>query len=69
MGANLAGLAKHLVLPFFDVYDGELMMGHERGHLKVYQNAKMKELSHEMAWEIKCTKPGKFWSFNPCALP
>jgi len=31
------------------LYDGELMLGLERGHLKVYQNAKMKELSHEMA--------------------
>jgi len=49
LGANLASLAKHLVLPFFDLYDGKLMLGHESGHLEVYQNAKMKELSHKVA--------------------
>jgi len=40
LGANLAGLAKHLVLPFFDLYDGELMLGHESGHLEVFQKCK-----------------------------
>jgi len=49
LGANLAGLAKHLYLPFFDLHDGELMLGHERGHLEVYENAKIKDLIHNVA--------------------
>jgi len=49
LGANLAGLAKHLDLPFLDLYDGESMLGHERGHLEIYKNVKMKDLSHHVA--------------------
>jgi len=49
LGANLAGLAKHLDIPFFDLHDGELMLGNERAHLEVYKNAKIKDLSHNVA--------------------
>jgi len=49
MGTNLAGLAKHLYLPFFNLHGGELMLGHERGNLEVYHNVIIKDLSHEVA--------------------
>jgi len=49
LGTNLAGLAKHLVLPFFDLHDWELMLGHERGHFEVYKNANFKDFSHYVA--------------------
>jgi len=41
LGAKLAGLEKDLDLPSFDVYDWELMLGLERGHLNVSKNAKI----------------------------
>jgi len=37
----LAGLDKDLDLPSSDVYDWELMLGLETGHLKVSKNAKI----------------------------
>jgi len=45
----VASLAKHLDLPFFDLHDGELMLGHQRGRLEAYKNAKLKDLSHNVA--------------------
>ena len=43
LGAKLAGLENDLDLPFFGVYHWELIMWPERGHLKVYKNAKIQE--------------------------
>ena len=41
MDAKLPDLEIDLDLPSFYVYDWELMMGLERGHLKVSKNAKI----------------------------
>jgi len=49
MGAKLAGLENDLDLPSFCVYDWELMMGLEMGHLKVSKNVKFQDLSHNVA--------------------
>ena len=49
MDAKLTGLENDLDLPSFCLYDWELMMGLERGHLKVSKNAKFQDLSHNVA--------------------
>ena len=49
MGAKLAGLENDLDLPSSRGYDLELMLGLDRGHLKVSQNAKIQDLSHDVA--------------------
>jgi len=48
MGVKLAGLEKDLDLPSSDVYDWELILGLERGHLKVYKSAKTQDLSYNV---------------------
>ena len=53
MGVKLAGLEKDLDLPSSDVYDWELILGLERGHLKVYKNAKIQDLNCDVAYVIK----------------
>ena len=45
-GSKLAGLEMDLDLPSSDVYDWELILGLERGHLKVYKNVKIQDLSY-----------------------
>jgi len=42
----MTGLAKHLVPPFFDWYDGKVMLGFERGHLGDSKNVKIQDLNH-----------------------
>jgi len=69
MGANLAGLAKHLDLPFFSLHDGELMLGHERGHLEVYKNAKIKDFSHNFSLGNQVHKSRKILVLQPMCTP
>jgi len=49
MGAKLADLENDLDLPSSCVYDWELMLGLERRHLKVSKNAKIQDLSYNVA--------------------
>ena len=53
LDAKLAGLEKDLDLPSSDVYDWELILGIERGHPKVYKNAKIQDLNCDVAYVIK----------------
>jgi len=46
MGTKLANLEKDLDLPSSDVYDWQLILGLERGHLKVYKNVEIWDLSY-----------------------
>ena len=49
MGTKLAGLENNLDLPSSCEYDWELMLGLERGYLKVSKNAKIQDLSYNVA--------------------
>jgi len=49
MGAKLADLGNNLDIPSSCGHDWELMLGLERGHLKVSKNAKIQDLSDNVA--------------------
>ena len=49
MGAKLAGLENNLDVPSSCGYDWKLMLGLERGYLKVSKNAKIQDLNYNVA--------------------